>query len=243
VTTEVWLLVTVAVAWGAPAGLLAARPAYRLAVAPGQPWRTACPAGHPLPGRLGPARCERCPGPYGPGTLTLPVVSALLCAALGVATGPRPELLVWLLVTPVGVLLAAVDLRVHRLPDVLTLPLAPTALVLLGVAALLPEHAGSWTGALLGALAMSGGFLVLHLISPAGMGFGDVKLALTAGAVLGWYGWGAVLLGAFLGFLLGGLHGLALIVLRRGGRRTEMPFGPCLLLGAYLALLAAARAA
>ncbi|WP_151772030.1 prepilin peptidase [Streptomyces abyssomicinicus] len=241
--TEVWLTALVAAVWGAAAGLLLGRPAHRLAVAPEQPWRAECPDGHPLPGWLGPARCRGCPGPYGSGHVALPVVAAVLCAALAAATGPRPELAVWLLLTPVGVLLAAVDLRVHRLPDVLTLPLAATAAVLLGVAALLPEHAGRWTGALLGAVALAGGFLALHLISPAGMGFGDVKLALAAGAVLGWYGWGAVFLGAFLGFLLGGLHGLALIALRRGGRRTEMPFGPCLLLGTYCALLAAAHAA
>ncbi|MDH6225635.1 MULTISPECIES: A24 family peptidase [Streptomyces] len=242
-TTEVWLLGTVAVVWGAAVGLLLARPAYRLAVGPQQPWRADCPGGHPLPGWLGPARCRGCPGPYGRGRVALPAVTALLCGALAAATGPRPELLVWLLLTPAGVLLAAVDLRVRRLPDVLTLPLAVTALALLGVAALLPEHAGRWTGASLGALALSGGHLVLHLISPAGMGFGDVKLALTTGAVLGWYGWGVLLLGAFAGFLLGGLYGLALVVLRRADRRTEMPFGPFLLAGAFLGLLAGAYAA
>lgn len=242
-TTELWLLVLVAAGWGAVAGLPLARPAYRLAVEPGRPWRADCPDGHALAGWLGTARCGGCAGPYGGGGVALPLVTAALCAALAAATGPRPELLVWLLLTPVGVLLAAVDLRVHRLPDVLTLPLAGAAVVLLGVAALLPGHAGRWTGAVLGALALAGGYLVLHLVSPAGMGFGDVKLALTTGAVLGWYGWGAVILGAFLGVLLGGLHGLALVALRRAGRRTEFAFGPSLLLGAHLTLLAAARAA
>ncbi|MER5475608.1 prepilin peptidase [Streptomyces sp. NPDC002734] len=241
-TTELWAAV-IAAGWGAVAGGLAGRPAYRLAVPPDEPWRAACPAGHPLPGWVGAARCRSCPGPYGGGRVALPVVTALLCAAVAVATGPRPELLVWLLLTPVGVLLAAVDARVHRLPDVLTLPCAAAALVLLGVAALLPEHGGRWTGALLGAAALAGGHLVLHLVSPAGMGFGDVKLTLTTGAVLGWYGWGVLLLGAFAGFLLGGLYGLGLVVLRRGGRRTEMPFGPFLLAGAFLGLLTGAYAA
>ncbi|NYV77806.1 prepilin peptidase, partial [Streptomyces sp. UH6] len=99
------------------------------------------------------------------------------------------------------------------------------------------------TGALLGAVALAGGFLVLHLISPAGMGFGDVKLALAIGAALGWYGWGVLLLGAFAGFLSGGLYGLGLVLLRRGGRRTEMPFGPFLLAGTFLGLLAGAYGA
>lgn len=78
-----------------------------------------------------------------PPPLPFAVVTALLCAVLAAATGTRPELAVWLLLAPVGVLLAAVDLAVHRLPDPLTLPLAAAALALLGAAALLPEHAGT----------------------------------------------------------------------------------------------------
>ncbi|MFE0451086.1 prepilin peptidase [Streptomyces sp. NPDC058914] len=209
-------------------------------------WRSACPSGHPLPGWLGPARCRRCvgaAGAYGPGAARPAVVTALLCAALALATGTRPELAVWLLLAPVGVLLASVDLRVRRLPDPLTLPLAGTALALLGVAALLPEHAGDWTTSLFAALALSAGYLVLHLLNPGGMGFGDVKLALGAGAVLGWYGWATVMLGTFAGFLLGALYGGALLVAGRAGRRTAIPFGPFLIAGAYLGLLAGAYAA
>ncbi|MBZ9641225.1 A24 family peptidase, partial [Streptomyces sp. PSKA30] len=164
----------------------------------------------------------------------------LLCAAAAAVTGPRPELGVWLLIVPVGVLLAAVDLRVQRLPDVLTLPLAATALVLLGLVALLPGHAGDWTTALLGALALGAGYFVLFLINPSGMGFGDVKLALGAGAVLGWYGWQAVLLRTFAGFVFGALYGGALVVVRKAGRKTAIPFGPFLLAGAYTGLLVGA---
>lgn len=140
-------------------------------------------------------------------------------------------------------LLTAVDFRVRRLPDPLTLPFAAAALVLLGLTALVPEHAGEWTTALLGSLALGGGYFVLFLINPAGMGFGDVKLALGAGAVLGWYGWPTVMLGTFAGFLLGALYGGALVVARRAGRKTAIPFGPFLISGAFLGLLAGAYAA
>ncbi|MFD5801876.1 prepilin peptidase [Streptomyces sp. NPDC127020] len=180
---------------------------------------------------------------YGPRTAPLALVTALVCAALAAATGTRPELAVWLLLAPPGVLLAVVDLRVRRLPDPLTLPLAGAAVALLGLAALLPEHAGEWTTALLGALALGAGYLVLFLINPAGMGFGDVKLALTAGAVLGWYGWPTLMLGTFAGFLLGAFYGGALLVARRAGRKTAIPFGPFLIAGAFLGVLAGAYAA
>ncbi|WLQ35983.1 prepilin peptidase [Streptomyces castrisilvae] len=166
-----------------------------------------------------------------------PVVTALVCAALAWSTGTRPELAVWLVLAPIGVLLASVDHRVHRLPDGLTLPAAGAAAVLLGLAALLPEHAGSWLSALLGGLVLGAFYFLLFLINPSGMGFGDVKLALSLGVALGWYGWAVVFAGGFAGFLFGAVYGVVLVVLRRAGRRTGIPFGPFMLAGALLGLL------
>ncbi|MEV7029490.1 A24 family peptidase [Streptomyces sp. NPDC093272] len=278
------VLVAAAALWGAASGTLLPRAAYRFSAPAGEPWRTACPADHPLGGWLGRARCAACatagaaqdapltpaqadapepaaddgaePDPgaprppasgpraaHGPRTAPLAVATALVCAALAGATGTRPELVVWLLLAPVGVLLAAVDFRVQRLPDPLTLPFAAAALALLGGAALLPEHAGDWLTALYASLALGAGYFVLFLVNPGGMGFGDVKLALGAGAVLGWYGWPTVLLGTFAGFLLGALYGGALVVVRRAGRKTAIAFGPFLIAGAFAALLVGAYTA
>lgn len=293
-------LLALAAVWGAVTGLLIPRAAYRFAVEPEEPWRTACPAGHPCTGPvrgwLGPARCAPCaaapgtpaapgtdttadieaadttggtetavgrsaavpgaapaeagrvpgtpgPGPvaYAPGVLA-PVVTVVACVALAAATGARPELIGWLALTPVAVLLAAVDRRVHRLPDPLTLPLAGAVVLLLGGAALLPGHAGSWTSGLLGGLALGGFYLLLFLINPNGMGFGDVKLALALGMALGWYGWTVLFVGGFAGFLFGALYGLALVLLRRAGRRTGIPFGPFMIGGALTGLLLGALA-
>lgn len=312
------VLLAVAAVWGGVTGLLIPRAAYRFAVEPEEPWRTACPAGHtftgPLGGWLGPARCAACgsraqtpvpphgdeaeapalpygdertapvppsgdeaeapvppsgdesaapvppsgdepeapvppsgddrpaPVPYTPGTLA-PLVTVLACTVLAAATGARPELVGWLLLAPVAVLLATVDRRVHRLPDPLTLPLAAAAVLLLGGAALLPGHAGSWTSALLGGLALGGFYFLLFLINPNGMGFGDVKLALALGVALGWYGWEVLFLGGFAGFLFGAAYGLGLVLLRRAGRRTGIPFGPFMIAGALTGILLGALAA
>ncbi|GAA2266162.1 prepilin peptidase [Streptomyces ruber] len=235
------LLIFLAALWGAAAGGLLPRAAHRLAVPPEEPWRSACPAGHPVRGWLGRARCAPCGHAYGR-ALPVACVTAVACAVSAAATGPRPELAVWLLLAPVAVLLSLVDLRVHRLPDVLTLPLAGAALVLLGAAALVPGHAGQWRTAVFGALALGGLYLVLFLVRPDGFGFGDVKLGLGLGAVLGWYGWGVVVLGAFAGILFAGLYGLVLALARRIGRRTAYPIGPALIAGAYVALLLGAHA-
>ncbi|UGY93401.1 prepilin peptidase [Streptomyces gobiensis] len=232
------LIVLVAAAYGAVAGLFLPRPAYRLAVEPEETWRAECPGGHPLPGWLGRSRCEGCAGQaYGPGAAGLAVLTAVICAALAGAVGARPELAVWLLLVPGLMLLATVDWRVHRLPDVLTLPLAGGAVALLGAASPLPGAGGSWTGALLGGAVLSGVYFVLFLINPRGMGFGDVKLAITLGVALGWYGWDVLFAGAFAGFLLGAVYGLSLVLAGRAGRRTAMPFGPFMVVGALAGVL------
>ncbi|MFE7117459.1 prepilin peptidase [Streptomyces sp. NPDC057654] len=240
------LLLILAPLYGAAAGTLLPRPLYRLAVEPGQPWRSACPHGHPIAGWAGRAACRGCPADsrtYGPGPWLSAVVTAVACAALAAAVGARPELAVWLLAAPVAVVLAGVDRAVRRLPDVLTLPLAAGLAALLGLAALVPGAAGSWTGALLGGAALAAGYFVLFLVNPSGMGFGDVKLAVGLGCALGWYGWGVLFAGAFLGLLLGSVYGVWLMASGRGRRGTTMALGPYMIAGAWLGLLLGGAAA
>lgn len=236
---HVYLIVAAAV-WGIASGLLLPRAAYRLAVPADEPWTAACPAGHPLPpgprGWLGPAVCGRCGRPYGMGYAAA-VGCVIACCALAYTVGGHPELAVWLLLVPVGLVLARVDLLVFRLPDVLTLPALGGTAGLLGLAALLPGHDGSWPRALVAAAVVGVVYLVLFFVNPAGMGFGDVKLAPTLGLALGWYGWPTVFTGTFAGFALGALAGLILLATRRAGRRTPIPFGPFMLLGAVGAVL------
>jgi leader peptidase (prepilin peptidase)/N-methyltransferase len=71
------------------------------------------------------------------------------------------------------------------------------------------------------------------------MGFGDVKLAGLLGGVLGYLSWGALLTGAFLGFLFGALAGVLLIAGRRADRKTAVPFGPFMIFGAWVSVLGA----
>jgi leader peptidase (prepilin peptidase)/N-methyltransferase len=75
------------------------------------------------------------------------------------------------------------------------------------------------------------------------MGLGDVKLAPTLGLALGWLSWGAVAFGVFAGFLLGALAGLAAIALLGLTRKSLLPFGPSLVTGALLGVLAGADVA
>jgi prepilin signal peptidase PulO-like enzyme (type II secretory pathway) len=115
-------------------------------------------------------------------------------------------------------------------------------------------------------MALYGGFLlILHLISPKGMGFGDVKLALLLGVHLGWaagsawIGWRPVIRAVFyallLSCLIGGIGGLLVAILRRRLQRDvmpdpeaeegqpkrllaqSMPFGPALAAGTVIVVL------
>jgi leader peptidase (prepilin peptidase)/N-methyltransferase len=132
--------------------------------------------------------------------------------------------------------LGAVDLASHRLPDRVTFP----AYVVCG-AAMLADAAvlGSWGSLVRALVAAAAAFAVgaaVAAISPEGLGFGDVKLLGLLGLVLGWIGWGVLLAGIFLGLLTGAIASLVLVISRRAGWRTALPFGPPLLAGAVLAL-------
>jgi leader peptidase (prepilin peptidase)/N-methyltransferase len=163
-------------------------------------------------------------------------LTAVLMAGAVALTGPRPVTVALVWAAGAGVVLAAVDLATHRLPDRVTYPA-----VLVCAAALLADAAvlGTWAALLRAVAAAGAAFAVAAgaaLISPEGLGFGDVKLLGLLGLLLGWAGWGVLLAGVFLGLLIGAAISLVLLITRRAGWRTALPFGPPLLLGSALAL-------
>ena len=87
---------------------------------------------------------------------------------------------------------------------------------------------------LIGAFAGGGLLLVLAIVSGGGMGGGDVKFAFALGF---WLGWQGTLLGLFLGFVLGGVGSMLLLLFRLRGRKDFIPFGPFIAIGAWVALL------
>lgn len=218
--------------------------ALRYAVPPGMPSRTGCDAcgasvglTRPWP-TLGPAaRCGRCRARVGPppGTVELAVLAAMVLLALvGPSGGALPALAWWLGWTIPAVF---VDLAVHRLPDRLTLPAAAGTWLLLGVAALDAEP-GHWLRAVIAGAGLALFFATSTLLlGRRGFGLGDAKLALSVGALLGWYGWPVLLLGLLLAFGLSALVSLGLLAARRARWSTHLPFGPFLLLGTAGALL------
>lgn len=138
----------------------------------------------------------------------------------------------------VGLVLARVDLRELRLPDVLTLPAYPLTVALLAVAAVFGSDSGSLSRAMLGGAAMWAVYLILKVIQPAGLGLGDVKLSGVIGMATGWAGWTVWTSALVAAFTLGATVSLGLLVLRRAHRKSALPFGPFMLAGAFMAVLA-----
>jgi leader peptidase (prepilin peptidase)/N-methyltransferase len=210
------------------------------------------PAAHRLSGTALTRPAEPAPGSGDSAVITLPVTAvgtggvgpALAAVAGAVAStavvlrfGASADLPAWLWCVAVGLLLGVVDVREHRLPNRVLLWGTALALLLLTGAAL---AAGRWDDlgrGLLAGLACSGLLLAMALISPSGLGMGDVKLVGLTGLYLGWLGWPSVVTGLFLGFLAQALLGLGLLLTRRTGLKSDLPFGPALLCGALGAAL------
>lgn len=163
----------------------------------------------------------------GPGSAAL-APAVLVVVALAVLALPLDRVVVGAFGAVVLVVLAGIDIERGLIPNRIVLP--SFGLVLLGQIIVRPDRASEWVlAALLAAFAL----LVPNLIRPAWMGMGDVKLALLIGALLGWGAFGALLLAFLCTFPV------ALVLVVRGGsaaRKSAIPFGPFLALGALIVL-------
>jgi leader peptidase (prepilin peptidase)/N-methyltransferase len=162
----------------------------------------------------------------------LGIATGLLAAALALTASP-----VVIPLAPVAVMASAIDVRRHRLPDRLTVG----ATVLLGssvlMAAVVTAEPALAVRAVIGALLLAGLLLLVHMISPHGMGFGDVKLGVPLGLALGAASLADVVVAVVVASVLGAVAGLVVLA-RHRDRARAFAFGPCLCLGAVLVLLA-----
>ncbi len=162
-------------------------------------------------------------------------VAGVAVVAAGVGSGWRAVPLVALV--PVLVALSAADLATRRLPDRLVGPTIGILFAVLAVTALAAGEPGWLGGAVVGAVLLGGVLFAVHVVSPAGMGFGDVKFGVVLGAALGWVHPLLALVGLLIGSVLGAVAGVVLAVARRD-RKVTVPFGPFLAAGTVIALLA-----
>lgn len=170
-------------------------------------------------------------------SISLAILWGLLAWRLG-GLSAGAGLPAYLLLAWAAVALAWVDVDVHRLPQGLTRFVLPALLLLLGIAALTTGDGAALLRALVAMAAAYAVYLALALIAAGGFGLGDVTLAALVALPLGYLGWWHVVVGLVVAHLAGGLVAVAGLLLRRFGAKTALPFGPFLLGGALVALLA-----
>jgi leader peptidase (prepilin peptidase)/N-methyltransferase len=162
----------------------------------------------------------------------------VLAAAALLVASPRSGLeligLSWF--AAVGTVAAFVDLRVRRLPDLLTGAAAAGLLLAFGVAALVEGRTEQLLRAAGAGIVVVAAMAVLAIARPGALGGGDVKFGFAVGAALGWVSWFAVYAGITAAFGLAMIYALAVLATRRGRRRDQFAFGPFLVAGTLLAL-------
>ena len=173
-------------------------------------------------------RCRSCSSRISPLYPAVELATAGLVAGCFVAFGLSGKAIVASFFCAVLVVLSAIDLKHRIVPNRLVLPAA--LIVLVAQTALEPSP--EWA---LGAIGAAGFLFVAALAYPAGMGMGDVKLALLLGAMLG----RLVAVGLMVGMFAALVPGVYLLA-RHGsaGRKMGIPFAPFLALGAIVALFA-----
>jgi prepilin signal peptidase PulO-like enzyme (type II secretory pathway) len=206
------------------------------------PW--AVPA---APSLITGGRCRVCREPLARWYAVVEITCGVLLGTAGVVVGWSAAL-VPVTVLVVGlVAVSTTDLAVMRIPTrFVRLTFAGLAVAIVGVA-VAEGPTDRPAGAVVGAIVFGGLLLVLHLISPRSLGFGDVRLGALLGAAVGWSAWRAehpvlapvqgVMSALLVAGLVGAAGGLLLLVVRR--RDLPFPFGPALAAGGLLVCLSA----
>lgn len=182
-------------------------------------------------------RCRNCGARISPRYPAIELLTGVLFGLAAWRIRPTSDLIAYLPLLWVLVVLSFIDLEHKLLPNRIVFPSLIAGVALLGVAAAIGPGVHSWLRALAGAAIAFATFLALAMISPRGMGMGDVKLAAVLGLALAYQGWGRLFLGFLLSFASGAVSGIALIAARRAGRKSEIPFGPYLALGTVVSIL------
>lgn len=205
----------------------------------------ACPEGAadlpglPVTAFLAPRRpCPVCGTPLAHSYWLVPWSTAVLYALVGLRFGPDWALPAYLVLAASLVAITVIDLRLQIIPNRIVYPTIFVGAPLLLLAALAEGDLARFGEALLGATLAWVALLVVHLISPRSMGFGDVRLSFVLGLFLAWISLSLVLTGLFLGFLLAAVVGGLLSLVRVTSLRAMVPFGPFLAAGALIAILA-----
>jgi leader peptidase (prepilin peptidase)/N-methyltransferase len=185
-------------------------------------------------------RCRNCHTGISARYPLIELATGALFAAAGARLGFDAALPGFLLLFAALLAISAIDLERFIVPNRIVYPALFASVPIALIAAAADHDLRSLVEAVAGAALAWLILLAIHLVSPRGMGFGDVRLAALIGFWLGWLSLPTVLLGLFLSFLLASLVGVGLIASGLRTRKDRIPFGPFLAAGAVLATLVGA---
>jgi leader peptidase (prepilin peptidase)/N-methyltransferase len=162
------------------------------------------------------------------------VVAAIVAGLFGLAIGWSCPLVYLLPAVPLGIALAVIDWRTRLLPTWYLAPAYPALVLLVVACGALTRDWDDLLRAGFGWLLMGGFYYVTYRVTPRMMGYGDVRLAGLLGMALGYLGWGQLVVGMYVAFLVFGIPPLLLAVVRRDRSilKLKMPFGPAMLFSA-----------
>jgi leader peptidase (prepilin peptidase)/N-methyltransferase len=182
-------------------------------------------------------RCRHCGQPISGRYPMMELATGAVFAAIAARFGVDIVVPAYLVFAGGLIALAAIDLEHRTLPNRILYPVTGAVLALLAVAASVDDRWGSLLRAGAGAALAFVSLFAIWFVYPKGMGFGDVRLAGLIGLGIGWLGLRQVAVGLFLGFLIGAVVGIGLVVAAGQNRKTRIPFGPFMALGALIAVL------
>ncbi len=183
-------------------------------------------------------RCRDCNAPI---SIRYPFVEAVtggVFAAAAAVLGPVWVLPAYWWFCGVTIALTLTDLDVKRIPNRILYPGTVVASALLGGGAALDGDFIRFGRALIGGTGYFLLLLLVALVARGGFGFGDVKLAALLGQFAAYRAWESLFVGVFAAFVIGGLLSILLLVTHRVGRKDAIPFGPSMVLGAYVGIAA-----
>ena len=174
------------------------------------------------------ARCRACHSSISVRYPLVELTTGALFALAAARIDPGIELAAYLFAFAGLLSLSAIDIDLQRVPVAVLYPTLGATSVLLAIAAGVDDRWDDGVRALVGAAIGFALLRLIHFASPRGMGYGDVRLAILCGLILGWHGLTYVIVGLYSAFVVGAVVGAILIASDRAKFGKAIPFAPYL---------------
>ncbi len=170
-------------------------------------------------------KCRYCGAKVSPRYFLVELITGMLFVIIPLFEGFNLESGAFLFLLCLLLVISLIDIEFRRIPNMFLLIGLGVGVILKFIDSLMHGTWVAWGDAGLGMLIGGGIMLLIFIVGRGGMGAGDFKLMLMIGFFVGMQG---VILVIFLGFIMGGVYAVAMLLLKRLNRKAPVPFGPFL---------------